>query len=229
MAFSPLLHDSNWKGKFDLDCATPSNYIDWYSHNSAGFLQTFGDHITTTYNVATRQTFALCLTSDNNPDRIVTRLQRAQSFASNPFLLTVVSLSMGQQYKELKGFEADQDCRYMELTMGYDYGTNFMHLDQVRDSSQTTQRLKSLLTRIADIESECASLLVALDRLGSQLEVLPDEYCPMICTELREQVMYYQGSVADISFAARRGKDIVQAMVQTVGVPLKGLRKFPIH
>ena len=196
--------------------------------SSAGFLQTLGKPITTTYNIATRQTFALCLAIDDDLNRIVTRIQRAQSFASNPYLLSVVALSICEKDNELAGLQVDEDCKKMEATMGYDYRSYDMHLYQVPETSRTSQRLNSFLTRFADVESFCSSLKVALDRLESQLKVLPDEYCPSTCAELREQVVYFQESVSDTSIMARRGKEIVQAMVQTVRVPSKTLTGVPI-
>lgn len=165
------------------------------------------------------------------------RVQRAQSFASNPFLSLVVVLSIYEQRIELWVSQASGECRNLELTMGYDVEDYDIDLDQITESSRIPQRLKSLLTWIADIEYYCAVIIPALNCLESQLEDLPDGYCPSVCTELREQVVYLRESSVHTSIVARRGKDILQAMVQTVCIPywschqhmltVTGIRKSP--
>ena len=172
--------------------------------------------ITTTYGIATQQTFALCLLKDDNLNRIITRIQCAQSFASNPFLPSVVLLSMDEQLVRRMGHGISRDCRKMEKTMGYDSEDDELDLERVPESSRIPQRLNRLQSRAIGLEYVCSLMLIGQNRLESQMEGSAGEYCLSVCKELREQLVYTQESLGGVRSHAGRSKDLVQAMVQTV-------------
>jgi len=108
----------------------------------------------------------------------------------------------------------------METVIGYNHDDHEIDLDQVPKSSQIPRRLSGLLSLVADIELVCSALAISSNRMESQLIQLSDCYCPSIRAELLEQVVYLKESLENISIINRRSKDIIQAKVQTVHVPL---------
>jgi len=102
--------------------------------------------------------------------------------------------------------------------MGYDSEDHEIDLEQVPESSRIPQRLNRLLSRAVDLEYFSSLMLTALTRLESQIERLAGEYCLIVCTELREQLVYTQESLGGVRSEAGRSKDLVQAMLQTVRI-----------
>ena len=102
--------------------------------------------------------------------------------------------------------------------MGYDSEDDEIDLDRMPESSQIPQRLNRLLSRVANLEYINYLMLTAQNRLESQIERLPGEHCLSTCKELREQLVYTQESLENISSLAKRSKDLLQAMVQTVRI-----------
>jgi len=135
------------------------------------------------------------------------------------------------------GLDVFKKCTDIEFAMGFDDEDYQIYLDQVPEDARTPKRLNRLLSSIADVECSCSSMLNAQKSLESQLEKLPDSYCPSVCAELREQLVYSRESLAAISIITQRSKDIVQAMVQTIRfiyqgrqiirLTITGIRKSP--
>jgi hypothetical protein len=150
-------------------------------------------------------------------DRLIRRIERCKSFASNLFFVPVSSACLDVSYAREQCGELFCLSERAGQTMGYFGGGP----DQLLHVTHMPQRLNHLSIRYGNLDSQRSTISSSLDQLGDQLRNLPKEYCPLVRTELQEQVVYLQQCTKNIETTSREGKEAVQSMVQTVIIALK--------
>ena len=187
-----------------------------------------GGRVTITYNSPLRRTFGVCLVAAEKIDRIIGRLERVQSFASNPLLSLVILVSTTVQNIRLEGMEVIDECESLAIETGYDYEDHETDFDQMANYAQMPQRLNVLSSRLATLEYGSSCLIKTLDRLEEQLKSLPSGYCKSVSLELQEQILYFRECSTSNSLITKRCNQIIQSMLQTVRnsltISAKGLR-----
>jgi hypothetical protein len=162
-------------------------------------------------------TFGICVFGNEEAgERLLRRLERLPSFALNPLFASQTMASLVAHDLRAMSDEAFTSCVGMESTLGYWSEKSEESVDQIRDLARIPQSLNQVAIRIANLELLCFSTVSALDCLGEQLQVWPDELCPVVGVELQEQVKYLQQCIAHCLASHKRTKDGVQSMTQTV-------------
>ena len=237
MSMSPLLDSRDWKGalvsmflrpkglgarerKLDLEIGTTNRLC-------LGIVQHTSDvTCVLTYDVRTLKMFCVCQ-SRKDFDRLVKRLRRSQSFASNPHFIPVILISMHSH--ELRRIMAHiiDECQNTGQMLGY-WSRGTMALGDEADVTGLPQRLSHLMRRLVSLEYLCYGTSDAIDFLEDRLQTLSNEHHHSVGTELKEQVVFCKTALPNIRSIIKGEKEIVKSMVQTVSIPLATIAADPV-
>jgi hypothetical protein len=183
-----------------------------------GITLDFGSIMSTmTYNSANHRAFSICLLGHaEDGRRLVRRLERNPSFASNPLFAPVIMASLVVHDLRLVASETYIDCSEIESKLGYWTNDFEKSVEEELDFTRMPQSLNKIAIRTVNDEQWGSSMTSSLSCLGEQLQVWGSKLCPGVGVELQEQVRYLQQCTASCAALSQRTKDGVQFMIQTV-------------